>query len=75
MKILVQDTSMSILWNNGKDIYIDDSNKSDPEFWKIIEILLEDAHKEGGMVALKLATENAQLQIDAKKKLKSGLIL
>jgi hypothetical protein len=75
MKIFAQDTSMTIHWENGRDIYIDDSNKTDPQFWKIIEVLLEDAHKEGGILALKKAAEQAQIQIDSKNKLKSGLIL
>ena len=56
-----------ITWDNGKTVHIKDEHKAVPGFWRIIEILLQDANKEGGITALKKAEETARETIAAMK--------
>jgi hypothetical protein len=74
MKLNRSAKSLEITWDNGKVLTLNEDTKEDTHFWYIIEILLKDAHKEGGIVALRDATERAQAMIAEKRNEKRIII-
>jgi hypothetical protein len=75
MKLNRESDKLTITWENGMVRTLDDAVKLDPHFWCIIEILLKDAHKEGGIVALRDATDRAQAMIAEKRKASENRII
>ena len=74
MKIKQHKDGMTIVWDNDKTVELNNVHKDSPDFWRIIEVLLRDAHVEGSIVAIKQATIEAEKQIEAKKNSKPRII-
>ena len=75
MKLNRSADSLEITWDNGVSKTIDKTTMQDPHFFYIVEILLKDAHKEGGILALRDATERAQAMIAEKRKASENRII